>query len=134
MQHTHTHKNAHVHTEVDKYTNSPAHVMHIRLKQFSQSFQFSLIQCVFDWHITVAAVEINRMSLCHLWYLMCRHGRVISWLRDTVLSVLCQFSVSCAVTTKEINLPSVIAADLRVLESNLIIIKSSSRCRGLFFI
>ena len=117
--HTHTHKNAHVHTEVDKYANSPAHVMHIGLKQ---SFQFKLIRCVFGWHITVAAVEINRTSLCHLWYLMCCHGRAISWLRNSAPAVVCQFSESCAaVTTKEINLPNVIAANLRVLQSNLII-------------
>lgn len=35
--------------------------------------------------------------------------------------VVCQFSDSCAVSTKEINLPNVIAANLRVLESNSII-------------
>ena len=35
--------------------------------------------------------------------------------------VVCQFSDSCAVSTKEINLQSVIAANLHVLESNAII-------------
>lgn len=129
--HTYTHKDANVHTEIDKYTNSPARVMHIGLKQFKQSSQFKLTQCVFGWHITAAAEEINSTSLCHLQYLMCCHGRGISWLGNPVLLVLCQLSESWAVATKEVNLQDAIAANLRVLGSHSII-KSSSRCPGPF--
>lgn len=44
----------------------------------------------------------------------------LSWLRNPVLVVWCQFSESCAVSTKEINLPNGVAANLRVLESDSI--------------
>lgn len=77
--------------------------------------------CILDWNsssslfgsvwlrakMTVEDEEINRMS-----------PDLLLWLRETV----CYSSDTCTMRTKELNWPWVIAVNLRVLESNFIII------------
>lgn len=138
MQHTHTHKNAHVHTEVDKCTNSPVHVMHISVKQFQQPIQYSFIQCV------CVCVCVTGIKLLLPWKLIeCLRVTCGTWcaaMAESFLGSGMQRRLWCASflsyvlrIPKKINL-SVIAANLRVPESNLIIMREYQQVSvGLLF-